>query len=81
MGKLQATEEPLSEEVAAKELEDREGYIDYLFGRVMKVNLSKDTFNSRLYDRDNGAGAEQNAIDALKLEIASKKQTDPNTNT
>ena len=37
-------------------------YFDYLYGRVMKVDLSKDTFDPFLYDRDNGQGAAERAI-------------------
>lgn len=41
--------------------------LDYLKGRVMKVNLSSDTgFEEWLYDRDNGTGAAQRAIDSLR---------------
>ena len=37
---------------------------DYLYGRVMKVNLSGDEgFEEWLYDRDNGKGAAQSALD------------------
>ena len=37
---------------------------DYLYGRVMKVNLSGDKgFEEWLYDRDNGKGAAQRALD------------------
>lgn len=40
---------------------------DYLKGRVMKVDLSSDDgFEEWLYDRDNGSGAAQRAIDTLK---------------
>ena len=43
-------------------------YFDYLKGRVMKVNLEDPSgFEEWLYDRDNGTGAAQRAIDALKL--------------
>ncbi len=38
---------------------------DYLKGRVMKVDLSKDDLSFQLYDRDNGAGAAQRAIDGI----------------
>ena len=39
-------------------------YFDYLFGRVLKVDLSKnDGFEEWLYDRDNGKGAAQKALD------------------
>lgn len=41
-------------------------YFDYLNGRVMKVDLSKDSFDPWLYDRDNGQGAAAKAIDALR---------------
>jgi hypothetical protein len=41
-------------------------YFDYVKGRVMKVDLSKDDFDPRLYDRDNGQGAAQKVIDTLK---------------
>jgi hypothetical protein len=37
-------------------------YFDYVLGRVMKVDLSEDSFDHRLYDRDNGDGAAYNAI-------------------
>jgi len=32
-------------------------YFDYLKGRVMKVDLSKDDLDTRLYNRDNGDNA------------------------
>lgn len=42
-------------------------YVDYLYGRVIKVDLSSDTeFDERLYDRDNGHGAAAQAIDRLR---------------
>ena len=41
-------------------------YFDYLYGRVMKVDLSKDTFDGWLYDRDNGEGKAQKVIDELR---------------
>jgi hypothetical protein len=37
-------------------------YFDYLFGRLLKVDLSSDDINLRLYDRDNGVGAGEWAI-------------------
>lgn len=42
------------------------GYFDYLHGRVLKVDLSGDSFDSRLYDRDCGEGAAARAIDELR---------------
>lgn len=41
-------------------------YVDYFKGRVIKVELSKDSFRPWLFDRDNGQGAAQRAIDTLK---------------
>ena len=35
-------------------------YFDYLGGRVLKVELSGDEFDERLYDRDCGEGAAEN---------------------
>lgn len=40
-------------------------YFDYLHGKVMKVNISGDEFNPWGYDRDNGEGAAQRAINLL----------------
>ncbi len=42
------------------------GYFDYLHGRVLKVDLSGDSFDSWLYDRDCGEGAAARAIDELR---------------
>lgn len=49
----------------ARQLLRSETNFDYLKGRVMKVNLSGDTFNAWLYDRDNGVGAAQRAISGI----------------
>ena len=43
-------------------------YFDYLHGRVMKVDLSRDEFDERLYDRDCGEGAAQRAVDSVRAE-------------
>lgn len=45
---------------------DERIYFDYLKGRVMKIDLSSDQLNPRLYDRDNGEGAAQRAISNIK---------------
>lgn len=51
----------------AEELLKQTTYFDYLKGRVMKVDLSSnDSFEEWLYDRDNGNGAAQRAIDSLR---------------
>lgn len=41
-------------------------YFDYLYGRVIKVDLSGDEFDERLYDRDCGPGAAERAIKSVK---------------
>ncbi len=41
---------------------------DYLYGRVLKVDLSKDEFDERLYDRDCGEGTAQRAVDSVRDE-------------
>lgn len=42
-------------------------YFDYLNGKVMKIDIAPDEIDPRLYDRDNGEGAAQRAIDNLRL--------------
>lgn len=61
MGFLHAKSVRMTEEEAAALLKERT-YFDYLHGRVMKVDLSGDTLEERLYDRDNGHGAAYDAI-------------------
>jgi hypothetical protein len=41
-------------------------YFDYLRGRVMKVDLTGDEFDPRLYDRDVGQGAAERAVSRLR---------------
>lgn len=43
-------------------------YFDYIEGLPIKVDLSGDSFNPRLYDRDNGEGAAERAIAKLHRE-------------
>ena len=40
-------------------------YFDYVAGRVMKIDLSKDQFDPWLYDRDNGEGSAARVINTL----------------
>jgi len=47
-------------------LKGRSFYFDYLHGKVMKVDLAKDELDTRLYNRDNGEGAAEAAIAAIK---------------
>lgn len=51
----------------ARELLQKQTRFDYLKGRIMKIDLSSNELDDRLYDRDNGKGA---ALDAItKKEI------------
>jgi hypothetical protein len=52
---------PMTEEEAQEILKEHT-YFDYLKGRVMKVDLSEDSFDPWLYDRDNGQGAAERAL-------------------
>lgn len=45
-------------------------YIDYLKGRVMKIDVAKNPLDACLYDRDNGQGAAARAL--VDLLIAAK---------
>jgi hypothetical protein len=45
-------------------------YFDYLNGRVLKVDITDDTFEEHLYDRDLGRGAARAAIDNLKKRLS-----------
>lgn len=64
MGALQFVPGDLAIQEAEKMVEDHT-YFDYVKGRVMKVDLSGDELNPRLYDRDNGEGAAQRALQPL----------------
>jgi hypothetical protein len=63
LGFLHSTKQDMTRDEAAKLLADT-SYFDYLKGRVMKVDLSGDKLDPRLYDRDNGQGAAAAALDA-----------------
>lgn len=58
---------PLTAGQAYAEILKRKKF-DYLNGKVLKVDLSGNEFDERLYDRDNGAGAAQKAIDELRAQ-------------
>ncbi len=56
--------DPLSDSAAEEILEM--GDIEYLRGRVMKIDISGDSVDTFLYDRDNGAGAAEEVINGLR---------------
>ncbi len=65
MGILHYTPEDMTKEEAQKLLDDGQTYFDYMKGRVMKIDLSKDELNTRLYNRDNGENAAEKALAVL----------------
>lgn len=68
MGFMQAVPEGTVTVEHCQQLLDFTGYpyFDYLYGRVLKVDLSKDEFDERLYDRDNGQGTAARIIHRLR---------------
>lgn len=52
-------------------------YFDYVQGRPIKVDLTKDTFESRLYDRDAGVDKAQYVIDSLREEQYTAEHSNP----
>ena len=65
LGFLQAVEN-FSIDDAKKWMDENPNlYADYVHGRVIKVNLSRDTFDPSLYDRDCGQGAARRQIDKI----------------
>ncbi len=65
LGAFQYTPGPLSHKDAVDMLK-HQTHFDYVRGRVMKVDLSQDSFDPILYDRDNGEGAASDIISVLK---------------
>lgn len=65
-GVLHYDPKPMTIKEAQTILDKGVRYFDYLKGRVMKVDLSSDYLDTRLYDRDNGQGSAEHAVlDAL----------------
>ncbi len=63
MGILHYIPEDMGKKEAQEILDiDSDLYFDYLKGRIMKVDLSKDELDPCLYDRDNGGRAAERAI-------------------
>ena len=65
MGWLQYSSGGLSVEDCQQAL-DRSPWIDYLQGRVIKVDFSTDDIDPGLYDRDNGSGALEHIVTQLR---------------
>lgn len=65
MGFLHYSDTPMQRE-EAEQLLEQDDYFDYLKGRVMKVKIRGEELDERLFDRDNGHGAAEQAIAALR---------------
>ena len=72
MGFMHAVPEGVVTVRRCRELLEMNTYYECLFGRVLKVDLSGDEFDERLYDRDCGEGAAQRAVDSVAREQAQK---------
>jgi hypothetical protein len=66
MGFLQYRTDAMTAE-QARALLEKTKYFDYLYGRVMKVDLSGDTLDPWGYDRDNGQGAAEQVINSIRV--------------
>jgi len=66
LGHLHYTPEDMTETQAASLIAERPYmYWDYLNGRVMKIDLSTDEVDTRLYNRDNGEGAAEAVLSKI----------------
>lgn len=70
LGILQDSSTPPDTVKAIEHLRSRKMdlYFDYFKGRVIKCDITGAEFDPRLYDRDLGVGAAQNAINKLTEE-------------
>ena len=66
LGFLQAVDNYTLEDARRDYEASNDKYFDYLHGRVLKVDLSGNEFNPRLFDRDCGNGAAAAAIEKLR---------------
>jgi len=66
MGFLQAVPAGTVTVDHCRDLLKQSTYFDYLYGRVLKVDLSSDAFDERLYERDNGPNSAAMAMLPLR---------------
>ena len=69
MGFLHFDPTPMTLEQARAILANGDTSFDYLKGRVMKVDLSVNSLDPWLYDRDNGAGSAERALSVLRARV------------
>ena len=65
MGLIHYTPADMTHEEARALLDSGQTYFDYHKGRVMKVSLAEGELDTHLYNRDNGVGAAEDAINAI----------------
>jgi hypothetical protein len=65
MGVLNYKADHVMTEEEAQGLLGKFQYFDYLEGRVLKIDLSGEVLETRLYNRDNGEGAAERIIAQL----------------
>jgi len=67
LGQLHFRPGELSNEEARTALSSSRPYVDYLYGRVIKVDFSdEESFDPYLYDRDNGYGCAAKIVNQLR---------------
>lgn len=66
MGFMQYRPSPMTAEQGEEYLSKYGTYLDYVYGRVMKVRLDGVAFHPGGYDRDNGEGAASSVIRILR---------------
>lgn len=65
LGFINAMPGDMTKDAAQTILDSGQSRFDYLYGRVMKVNLSGPDMNTTGYNRDNGEGAAERVLAAL----------------
>lgn len=65
-GFIHYTPQPMTEQEAAATIVNQGFSFDYLNGRVMKIDISNDDVHTQGYDQDNGTGAVEGIINALR---------------
>jgi len=63
MGFMHFRPDHVMDETEAAKLLEEQTFFDYHEGRLMKVDLSKDELLTSMYNRDNGQGAAEAAIE------------------
>ena len=70
-GFLYQNSRPMTKQIAQNYLEhNKDPYVDYLDGRVMKIDFSYNKIDTFLYNRDNGSGAAEEALKPLFANLA-----------